>query len=95
MHTVAALVSGLREGSRLRVKYGDQKANRTDVLLAVIADRRDELLVVLAGTDKRTSLAAELLSYHPEKKSNVMTFNSVDDFYKYRYGGGETWQIQH
>lgn len=89
---MAALVSGLRDDARLREKYESRLAGKTDILLAVIADRIDEVLTVLTGSDRRDSIAGMLMNQTPpEEAKPVMAFDTVEEFMEYRYGE-KTWQ---
>ena len=91
--TVAVLVFGLRDDSRLRMKY-EKRASGRDILLGIIADRITALTAALTGAKMGDPIARKLAGLEPEeKKTNVMPFENSDDFYEARYGkGGTPWQ---
>lgn len=94
--TVAALVSGLRDDARLVKKYENRQAGQRDILLAVIADRLGVLTSAMAGTKMPDSITEVLLNMEPEKKTNVMAFDTPEAFYIARYGKeGKPCQVQH
>lgn len=65
------------------MKYEGTKAGKTDILLAIIADR----LAALSGAKDIKPIAESLLGVEPvKKKTTVKAFDTPEDFFKVRYG---------
>lgn len=79
--TVAVLVFGLRDDSRLVQKDSGVKASQEELLLAHIADRLSLILKMWGAKCEFDSLL-ELLSDR-EKEKPLMSFDSGEDFRAY------------
>lgn len=88
--TVAALVAGLRDDSRLKMKAEDVKASRDTILLATIADRLGAIMAWLMGIERPPLFVKDLLgdSYMQQDKDNndIVVYDSPEEFIRARYG---------
>ena len=74
---VATYVVGLRSNSRIKLKMAGLKYDVNTVLLAMLVDR------VSGHKDESQLLAPKFMDeITPKKDSEVVTFESVDDFKK-------------
>lgn len=83
LSTVAILVYGLRDNSRLKMKIFKSKMETKDYLLAGIFDRLT--LLVYANTkdaQKGRNKPKLLLDMISKEKDNINSFNSSEDFEK-------------
>lgn len=85
---VAIFAIGLKENSRIKLKMANQKVPTETLLLAGILDR---LSVLLWGQTKdgqkginRPTMILDTLISKEEKISDVIVFNSVEDFERTR-----------
>lgn len=81
---LATLASGLREDSRIKMRLSGCRIPRRDLFLAAAVDRRSLLWWGMSedakrGTNRPKSLVAALMG-ETEGSSDVMTFESPDDF---------------
>lgn len=86
---VAILVAGLRENSRLIMKERGAKAPENTILLAAIVDRIDGIMAAWSGTERNRSILESYIDVPLEEKknSNIVAFESPEDFIAARYGG--------
>ena len=84
--TAAMLAAGLRENSRIRQKMEGVPAEINTILLASITDRLGLILSALAGADTPESVVDSIYGHTQKKKSNIMSFDSLEEFRKRRYG---------
>jgi hypothetical protein len=81
LKTVAALSAGLRDDSRIKMKIRGEKASRTELLLATIADGVNALLWRFgAYKDKPVSIVEALLDKPKKQSGGVVAFASPEDF---------------
>ena len=84
VHTLAVLAAGLRDDSRIKTRLSGTSVPRKDLLLAAAVDRLSVLVWSMSedakrGTNRPKSLVAALMG-EAEGSSDVMTFDSPDDF---------------
>ena len=88
--TVAVLVAGLRDDSRIKQKITGVRIDLKEQLLAVIADRLGALMNAWGG-DVDFSLYDRLMGIEREQENSSVikgqVFSSVEDFVQIRYGG--------
>lgn len=82
--TLAVLAAGLREDSRIKTRLSGVSVPRKDLLIAAAVDRLSLLVWGMSedakrGTNRPKSLVAALMG-ETEGSSDVMTFESPDDF---------------
>ena len=81
LRTVAALSAGLRDDSRIKMKIRGEKASRTELLLATIADGVSALLWRFGAYKERPASITEALLEKPKKQSGgVVAFATPEDF---------------
>lgn len=81
LRTVAALSAGLRDDSRIKMKIRGEKASRTELLLATIADGVNALLWRFGAYKDKPVSIVEALRDKPKKQSGgVVAFASPEDF---------------
>ena len=85
LHTVATLAAGLREDARINRKRTGEPCGIEIMLLASITDRLGYLLAGSSGGQAPPSILDSILGREEEKKSDVMAFDSPEEFKKYRY----------
>ena len=84
VRTLAVLAAGLRDDSRSKMRLSGISVPRRDLLLAAAVDRLSLLVWSMSedakrGTNRPNSLVAALMG-EAEGSSDVMTFDSPDDF---------------
>ena len=82
---VALFSCGLREDSRIKMRMAGEKATRKEILLASIADRLGTLVWFQTkdgakGINRPESIAETLLGGKREDNSEVMAFDTGEDF---------------
>ncbi len=82
---VALFSCGLREDSRIKMRMAGEKATRKEILLASIADRLGMLVWFQTkdgakGINRPESITETLLGGKREDNSEVMAFDTGDDF---------------
>lgn len=81
---IATLVAGLRDESRLVQKSCGIKASQRNLLLAHIADKLSIVINCLSGQRVDFDSMVDLVSgFESTKASNVMAFDSAEDFQAY------------
>lgn len=89
----AILAVGLRDDSRIKIKMNGEKIPRNLFLQAVIADELNVICRLLSGTKKEFPSFVELLTgvrnENKAKKSDVICFDSPDDFLAAWKGGNK------
>ena len=86
--TVAGLVAGLGDESRLKKKITGVNISLTDQLLAIVADRLGILITAYGGKVESSIHDALMGTKKPQSgQSNSQAFTSVEEFNKARYGG--------
>lgn len=86
---VAILVAGLRDNSRLFMKERGTKAPESTILLAAIVDRLDGIVAGLNGSERDRTLLESYIGvpFEDKNNSNIVAFDSPEDFMAARYGG--------
>ena len=84
VRTLAVLAAGLRDDSRIKTRLSGISVPRRDLLLAAAVDRLSFLVWSMSedakrGTNRPNSLVAALMG-EAEGSSDIMTFDSPDDF---------------
>ena len=85
LHTVATLAAGLREDARINKKRTGAPCSTEMILLASIADRIGGLAASLCGGQVPPSILDSILGREEANKSEVMAFDTPEEFMKYRY----------
>lgn len=86
LRTVAALSSGLRDSSRIKMKISGQRIDSETALLAAVVDRLSMLVWsrtkdAAKGRNKPESLLQKLISgRQEEEKKDYMVFRTPEDF---------------
>lgn len=90
--TVAILVAGLRENSRIKMKQSDVKASQETLLLAAVIDRIGLLISTVTGQKLEESVLEQFVGESiktkkaGQKKDHVV-FANPEEFERARYGG--------
>lgn len=86
LHTVAALSSGLRENSRIKMKLSGQKIDSETALMAAALDRLTTLVWFrtkdgVKGRNRPESVLAKLTEEkHQPREKDFQTFRTPEDF---------------
>ena len=78
----AVLAVGLREDSRIKRYFNGIDANKTELILAGIADRLSMIYCALTGSEAIHQMMTDVLigNEQEQKKEEVMVFDSIEDF---------------
>ena len=97
LKTVAALCSGLRDDSRIKLKLADQLVDNQVALLAAAVDRLTTLVWFKTrdgekGRNRPQSILAQLMADNRQENKDYESFRSVEEFEEMRkklFSGGE------
>ena len=86
LKTVAALASGLRESSRIRMRMAGQRAPTETMLAAAMVDRLSLLVWMMTkdgqkGRNRPESILQKITA-EPKKKDELMVFETAEEFEK-------------
>jgi hypothetical protein len=85
LKTAAALSSGLRENSRIKMKIAGRTAQSDIILLAAVVDRLSLLVWAKTkdsekGINRPESIAAKMLGIDKEEKKQYSVFRTPEEF---------------